>query len=106
MNILILGAGQVGSELTEILSEDGHSITLVDLDKEKLEKESEQLDIKTICGNCCYPQTLEDANIQDTELAIAMTEWDEVNLVACQMIKHLNMNALKNGIGNGPSIIS
>ena len=90
MNILILGAGQVGSELTEILSEDGHSITLVDLDEEKLEKESEQHDIKIVTGNCCYPQTLEDANIQDTELAIAMTEWDEVNLVACQMIKHLN----------------
>ena len=90
MNILILGAGQVGSELTEILSEDGHSITLVDLDEEKLEKESEQHDIKIVSGNCCYPQTLEDANIQDTELAIAMTEWDEVNLVACQMIKHLN----------------
>ena len=90
MNILILGAGQVGSELTEILSEDGHSITLVDLDEEKLEKESEQHDIKIVSGNCCYPQTLEDANIQETELAIAMTEWDEVNLVACQMIKHLN----------------
>ena len=90
MNILILGAGQVGSELTEILSEDGHSITLVDLNEEKLEKESEQHDIKIVCGNCCYPQTLEDANIQDTELAIAMTEYDEVNLVACQMIKHLN----------------
>ena len=90
MNILILGAGQVGSELTEILSEDGHSITLVDLDEEKLEKESEQHDIKIVSGNCCYPQNLEDANIQDTELAIAMTEWDEVNLVACQMIKHLN----------------
>jgi len=90
LNILILGAGQVGSELTEILSEDGHSITLVDLDEEKLEKESEQHDIKIVSGNCCYPQTLEDANIQDTELAIAMTEWDEVNLVACQMIKHLN----------------
>ena len=48
MNILILGAGQVGSELTEILSEDGHSITLVDLDEEKLEKESEQHDIKIV----------------------------------------------------------
>ena len=53
MNILILGAGQVGSELTEILSEDGHSITLVDLNEEKLEKESEQHDIKIVCGNCC-----------------------------------------------------
>ena len=59
MNILILGAGQVGSELTEILSEDGHSITLVDLNEEKLEKESEQHDITIVCGNCCYPQTLE-----------------------------------------------
>ena len=49
MNILILGAGQVGSELTEILSEDGHSITLVDLNEEKLEKESEQHTILKLC---------------------------------------------------------
>ena len=42
-------------------------------------------------GNCCYPRTLEEANILDTELVIAMTETDEVNIVSCQMIKHMNL---------------
>ena len=91
MNILILGAGQVGSELAEILAKDNHNITLVDQKKESLDKVSDNSDIKTVLGNCCYPRTLEEANIQDTELVIAMTETDEVNIVSCQMIKHMNL---------------
>ena len=91
MNILILGAGQVGSELAEILSKDNHNITLVDQKKESLDKVSDNSDIKTVLGNCCYPRTLEEANIQDIELVIAMTETDEVNIVSCQMIKHMNL---------------
>ena len=59
--------------------------------KESLDKVSDNSDIKTVLGNCCYPRTLEEANILDTELVIAMTETDEVNIVSCQMIKHMNL---------------
>ena len=53
MNILILGAGQVGSELSEILAE-GHDVTLIDTDQEKLQKISDHHDLRTICGNGCF----------------------------------------------------
>ena len=89
MNIVILGAGQVGSELSQILAEE-HDVTLIDIDEEKLQKISDQNDLRTICGNCCYPRTLESADIGSADLAVAMTQWDEVNMVACQMIKHIN----------------
>ena len=89
MNIVILGAGQVGSELSQILAEE-HDVTLIDIDEEKLQKISDQNDLRTIWGNCCYPRTLESADIGSADLAVAMTQWDEVNMVACQMIKHIN----------------
>jgi trk system potassium uptake protein TrkA len=89
LNILILGAGQVGSELSEILAE-GHDVTLIDTDQEKLRKISDHHDLRTICGNGCFPKTLEQAEIETVDLAVAMTQWDEVNMVACQMIKHMN----------------
>ena len=89
MNIVILGAGQVGSELSAILASD-HDITLIDLNQEKLLKISDHHDLKTICGNACYPKTLEQAEIENADLAIAMTQYDEVNMVACQMIKHMS----------------
>ena len=89
MNIVILGAGQVGSELSEILAEE-HDVTLIDINEEKLQKISDHNDLRTICGNCCYPRTLESADIASADLAVAMTQWDEVNMVACQMIKHIN----------------
>ena len=89
MNIVILGAGQVGSELSAILASD-HDVTLIDLNQEKLQKISDHHDLKTICGNACYPKTLEQAEIEKSDLAIAMTQYDEVNMVACQMIKHIS----------------
>ena len=89
MNIVILGAGQVGSELSAILASD-HDVTLIDLKQEKLQKISDHHDLKTICGNACYPKTLEQAEIETADLAIAMTQYDEVNMVACQMIKHMS----------------
>ena len=89
MNIVILGAGQVCSELSAILASD-HDVTLIDLKQEKLMKISDHHDLKTICGNACYPKTLEQAEIEKADLAIAMTQYDEVNMVACQMIKHIS----------------
>ena len=73
LNIVILGAGQVGSELSEILAEE-HDVTLIDINEEKLQKISDHNDLRTICGNCCYPKTLESADIASADLAVAMTQ--------------------------------
>ena len=90
MEILILGAGQVGTELSGLLTNDGHNITIVDTDADRLQKASSQIDLKTVEGNASYPKVLEQADINNIDVAVAMMESDEVNIIACQMIKLLN----------------
>lgn len=85
MQIIILGAGQVGATLAETLSKEGHDITLVDIDAERLEELRAQLDIATIQGPGSYPMILRDAGAQSADLLIAVTSSDETNIVACQV---------------------
>ena len=86
MNIIILGAGQVGSTLAENLSlRDNNNITLVDMDKSVLEVLQDRLDIKTIVGHASHPDVLEIANAAHADLILAVTDSDETNIVACQV---------------------
>ena len=57
MNIIILGAGQVGASLAESLIEENHSITIVDTNEERLTYLSQSYDLRTVQGNCSYPST-------------------------------------------------
>jgi len=83
MRILIVGAGAVGFQLAEHLSEEGHDIVLVDKDAERLAHAQDQLDIMTIAGNGASLSVLEEAGIAETDLLAAVTSVDEVNLIAC-----------------------
>jgi trk system potassium uptake protein TrkA len=84
MRILIVGAGAVGYHLAEHLSEEGrHDIVLVDQNAERLEYAQEQLDIMTVVGNGASLGVLEQAGIAKAQLLAAVTNVDEVNLVAC-----------------------
>ncbi|UCC47702.1 MAG: Trk system potassium transporter TrkA [Gemmatimonadota bacterium] len=83
MRILIVGAGAVGFQLAEHLSEEGHDIVLVDKDAERLAHAQDQLDIMTIVGNGASLVVLEQAGIEETDLLAAVTSVDEVNLIAC-----------------------
>lgn len=86
MKILILGAGQVGSTLAKYLSLDGeNSITIVDKDSASLSNLQRHLDVKTVCGFGSYPNVLEEANIKNMDMVIAVTRSDEANMLACQM---------------------
>ena len=67
MEILILGAGQVGTELSELLTNDGHNITIIDTEADRLQKASSQIDLKTVEGNASYPKILEQADIKNME---------------------------------------
>jgi len=59
MNILILGAGQVGSTTaTQLAKEEDNEVTIVDIDAEKLTKLASRVDLQTIEGNAAYPETL------------------------------------------------
>ena len=85
MKIIILGAGQVGLSMAEILSRENNDITLVDSDPTQLEGLQDRLDIRTISGSASHPNVLEQAGGLDADLLLAVTNHDEVNMAACQI---------------------
>ena len=85
MNIIICGAGRVGFTIAKILSEQGHSITVIDQSSEDIQKIDETLDVKSIVGKATYPSILEKANASDADMIIAVTRNDEINMLICQI---------------------
>lgn len=85
MKILILGAGQVGGTLAENLANENSDITLVDTDFARLRELRDRLDIQTVEGMASHPDVLRRAGAEDADLLIAVTNSDEVNMVACQV---------------------
>jgi trk system potassium uptake protein TrkA len=85
MNIIICGAGRVGFTIAKQLSEQGHSITVIDQSSEDIQKIDETLDVKAIVGKATYPSILEKANASETDMIIAVTRNDEINMVICQI---------------------
>jgi trk system potassium uptake protein TrkA len=89
VKILILGAGQVGSTVAESLVGEANDITVVDTDGEKLSQLQDRLDLRTLVGNAAHPSVLEQAGIADTDMLLAVTQSDEVNMVACKLAASL-----------------
>ncbi len=89
MKILILGAGQVGSTVAESLVSEANDITVVDSDGDKLRQLQDRLDLRTLTGNAAHPSILEQAGIVDADMLLAVTQSDEVNLVACKLAASL-----------------
>lgn len=85
MNIIILGANQVGSALAETLANEANDITVVDTDAEQLRELRDHVDIGIIIGQPSHPDILEQAGGQDADMIIAVTESDEINMVACRV---------------------
>ena len=85
MNIIICGAGRVGFTIAKLLSEQGHSITLIDQSSEDIQKINDTLDVKAIVGKATYPSILEKANAVETDMIIAVTRNDEINMLICQI---------------------
>ncbi len=89
MNIIILGAGQVGSSVAESLSSEANDITLVDMNVTLLEELSDRMDIQTVVGHASHPDVLKRAGIRDADMLVAVTNSDETNIVACQVAHSL-----------------
>ena len=85
MNIIICGAGRVGFTIAKILSEQGHSITVIDQSSEDIQKIDDSLDVKAIVGKATYPSILEKANASEADMIIAVTRNDEINMLICQI---------------------
>ena len=85
MNIIICGAGRVGFTIAKLLSEQGHSITVIDQSSEDIQKINDSLDVKAIVGKATYPSILEKAETSDADMIIAVTRNDEINMLICQI---------------------
>lgn len=83
MKILIVGAGEVGSHLAKILSQEKHDITVIDVSVERLARVSESLDVMTLEGVGSQISTLQRAGAAEADMLIAVTSKDEVNLTSC-----------------------
>ncbi|PCI37821.1 MAG: Trk system potassium transport protein TrkA, partial [Thiotrichales bacterium] len=95
MKIIILGAGSVGATLADRLATEKHDITLVDTNAKQLQDLQEHLDINVICGNAASPRILARSGAGNADMLIAVTNNDEINIVACQICYSLFQTPLK-----------
>jgi trk system potassium uptake protein TrkA len=89
MKIIIAGAGEVGFHLSKLLSFESHDITLIDLEKDRLVHADTRLDIKTVLENATSISALKNAEIDKTDLFIAVTSSETTNITACVISKKL-----------------
>lgn len=89
MNIIVLGAGNVGWSIADLLCRAEHSITVVDVDHARVTAINEQLDVRAICGSASQSSVLFQAGITSADICLAVTGIDEVNIVAASMAKSM-----------------
>lgn len=81
MNILIVGAGKVGSTLAAYLSREDHNVTIIDQNDTAIHRASDTLDVMCIKGPGAAPSVLREAGVEDADLVLATTNLDEVNML-------------------------
>ena len=89
MNIIICGAGRVGFTIAKLLTEQNHSVTIIDQSSDDIQKINDSLDVKAIVGKATSPMILEKANSKDADMIIAVTRNDEINMMICQIAHSL-----------------
>src|SRR5918999_1160477 len=87
MRTVIIGAGEVGFNTARMLSHEGHDVVLVDVDPALVERATEQLDALVVHGNGASPKLLAEAGIGKSDLLVASSSSDEVNIIACLAAK-------------------
>ena len=91
MKIVIVGAGRMGKEIAFRLADEGHDITVVDDDEQNLETVSNSMDVMTLLGNGADYSVLSQAEVGDSDLLIAVTNDDAVNMLCCLTGKKLGV---------------
>ena len=85
MRIVICGAGLVGSAIASHLAAEQNDVTVIDADNEKIQRVAEHADVRGVVGVASHPDVLAEAGLRDAQFLIAVTESDEVNMVATQV---------------------
>ena len=87
MNIIIVGCGKVGATLAAQLNSEGNNVTIIDQDATKVKAIANKLDIMGVIGNGASRSTQKDAGVDHTDLLVAVTGNDELNLLSCLVAK-------------------
>lgn len=90
MNIIVAGDGKVGLAITRLLSQENHDIVMVDTNKDIMEENLLPYDIMPVVGNSATMTTLQQANVEQSDLFIAATSADEINILSCLTARKLN----------------
>ena len=92
MKITVIGSGKVGMEITRRLAEEGHDLVVIDKDESKLAKILENnLDVMVMKGSGSSAKMLKSPDVTDSDLLVAVTNSDEINMIACMMAKKLGI---------------
>lgn len=87
MIIVIIGLGTIGKTILKSLSGEGHTVTIIDEDKNRIESLIEKYDVLGIVGNGASMDIQNEANVSEADLVIALTRSDELNILACLVAK-------------------
>ena len=91
MKVIIAGAGVVGKTLAKQLSQEGHRVVIIDRDRELLREVADKLDVLALQGNAASPKMIRRAGVEDTDLIIAVTNSDEVNVLVAMMASNMGI---------------
>ncbi len=83
MRIVIIGAGEVGFHIADVLSKEGNDVIVIDRNEEHLKNISDSLDVQTILGSGSSPEIMHRARIDHADLLVAVTDSDETNMISC-----------------------
>ncbi len=95
MKIIIIGAGEVGFNIAQKLSEENHDVILIEKDPDKIKSINDELDILVLSGSGTSPMLLKRAGIKDADILVTATDSDEANLITCMLAQNLSSDILK-----------
>ena len=88
MNVVVIGLGEVGKHIAKVLSKENHNVTVIDSNQEVIAAIDERLDVRSIVGRGGSVNTLKSAEIEKTDLVIAVTNVDEANILTSLIAKN------------------
>ena len=89
MKIIVCGGGSVGKSIVSYLVKGNNDITVIDNNQRNLDDISQEYDVLPILGEASHPDILEKADAEHTDLILAVTDCDEVNMVICQIAQSI-----------------
>ena len=98
LKIVVVGAGKVGDTLVNRLADEGHNLVIIDKNVERLNQLADQCDCMCISGSGASHEILEEAGVSESDLFIAVTESDELNLLCCTLRCHFSHIAIYHDI--------